>query len=192
MRGVPQDLRTQNVPVKLLEHQNKNNKIDAFDRTDHQDQNRSRNRPDKRPEKRNDIRHADHHADQHGIRHVYKAGKDHADQSDDQRIQKLSLDKAPQIIVDDIRFLQDPVCRLYLVLFQMISRRKERMNQHLCLSCKKLPAVHKINRHDQSDHQVLCRHQKGQKADRTAADDIIDVRKKLCSGKILHSGQDLL
>ena len=54
-----------NYPVlkELLEQQDKNKKIDTFNRADEKYQEAGRDRPDKRPEKRYDIRNADYNTD---------------------------------------------------------------------------------------------------------------------------------
>ena len=62
-RGVSQYLRAEDIAVKLLEQQDKNKKIDTFNRADEKYQEAGRDRPDKRPEKRYDIRNADYNTD---------------------------------------------------------------------------------------------------------------------------------
>ena len=67
-RGIPQDLRSQDIAVKLLQYQDEYKKIQALHGAYHQDQEGAWNRSDKGSEKRNDIGHADNHADKEHIR----------------------------------------------------------------------------------------------------------------------------
>ena len=62
--GVAEDFRSEDIAVKLLQQQHKNDEIQRLHRTDDHDQNGTRNRTDERPEKRDNIGHTDDNRNQ--------------------------------------------------------------------------------------------------------------------------------
>ena len=107
--GVAQDLRPQNVAVKLLEHHDEDHKEQALLGTDQQNKEGRGDSPQKRPEKRDDVGHAHHHADQRGIGHLQNGTPDEAQCADDERVQQLPPDKAGENAVDLPRTVDDGV-----------------------------------------------------------------------------------
>ena len=61
------------------------------------------------------------------------------------------------------------------------------MDQCLDLPAEYHPAVQKIHCHDQSDTQILHHSHHSPQAGRHATDDVVDIRKYVCLGKILHT-----
>ena len=67
---IAQDLRSQNIAVKLLQKQNPDEEIHTLERTDQEYQERCRYRTDERSKKRYHIRHTDNDAQKHRERHI--------------------------------------------------------------------------------------------------------------------------
>ena len=68
-RGIPQDFRSQDVAVKLLEHQDEDKEIQAFHRAHQQYEKCAGHGSDKGAEKGDHVGHSDNHAHQKHIGH---------------------------------------------------------------------------------------------------------------------------
>ena len=93
---ITQDLRPQDVAVKLLQQKNEYDKIQSFDRIRQHNEDRAWNRSDIRSEEWDYIRYSYDHADQHGIRHIQYGEPEKAQYPDNGGINNLSDNKAAE------------------------------------------------------------------------------------------------
>ncbi len=146
-RGIPKDLRSQDIAVKLLDQKDQHQEDQALFRTYQQQEQRARDRADERSEERYDIRHADDHADQHRIRHLKKAHDQEGQDADDQGVDQLAHDKAAEYLVDETAFLHQFICE---------AKRKQAVGNLLRLRNQRTLDVQQIDHDDEAKQGVLC------------------------------------
>ena len=98
---------------ETLQNQDEHQKPQRLDRRVDQDDKKRWDGADKRPEIRNDVCHADDHRDKHRARHAKQRHPDEAQDSDDQRIQNFSTDKAAKHVVCLRREVKNPIGILF-------------------------------------------------------------------------------
>ena len=108
-RGVPQDLGAQNIPVKLLEHKDKDHEINTLDRTDDEDQQGAWNGTDKGAKKGDDIGHTDDDRQKGGVWEVKEIAAHQRDDPNDEGVQQLAVDKAAHDAIGIAHLLHDQV-----------------------------------------------------------------------------------
>ena len=94
--GFAEDLRPQNIAVKLLQCDDEENEIKALLGADEQDEKRARNGAEERAEDRNDVRHAHEHRNNWRIRELEDRAADEAEDADDERVEQLSAHEAAE------------------------------------------------------------------------------------------------
>ena len=91
---IPQDFRTNQVSVNLLQNQDKNGEDQSIARIDHQENENTWNRTNERTEERQNIRNADHNTDQDRIFHIGHEHENIAQNPNDQRIDDFARDES--------------------------------------------------------------------------------------------------
>ena len=95
--AVCQQVRSQDVSVKLLENDDKNDEPHAFDRVAHQDQQRGRHGSDIRSKVGDDVCDAHNDAHQHRIREAEDQREYIAEQPDDRAVKNFSAENPTNI-----------------------------------------------------------------------------------------------
>lgn len=150
-RGIPQDLWSQNVPVKLLQQEHEPHKIQALHRAHQQNKEGAGDRPDKRPEKRDHVGHPHDHAHQHHVGQLHQAHAAEADNADDQGVQELSDDEPAEHPMYVPGLGDDPVGPL---------QGKYAVHRLLPVDAEGILDVQHVGRHDDPDEDILQdRHQ---------------------------------
>ena len=143
--AVSQDLRSQDVAVKLLERDDEYDEIQAVHRVDHQKQQRRRDRSDERSEERDDVRDADDAADQQAVLPSEDAHDDEAQDTDDDGIDDLAADESSESLIRVLCAFQDLFCSLFLEV---------RDDDLLRLRRQRVFDVQDVDADDNADHEV--------------------------------------
>ena len=151
-RGVPQDLGAQNIPVKLLEHKDKDHEINTLDRTDDEDQQGAWNGTDKGAKKGDDIGHTDDDRQKGGVWEVKEIAAHQRDDPNDEGVQQLAVDKAAHDAIGIAHLLHDQVCPAGLT---------HTVHDLFGLGREDILSGQQIDGDDNGDQQVLGQHQQG-------------------------------
>ena len=137
--------RRNDIPLDLLQHDDKYNKDQSLAEIGEQDQRRADHRTDDRSEKRDHIRHPDDHTDEQRIRHPHQRHADKADDRDDQGFD----DHTGEIAAHDLVGMAGGIQHLIGALFP-----GKRAQQLFGLRQKTVLVFEHINGDDHSHRQV--------------------------------------
>lgn len=112
-RTVSQDLRSQNITVKLLQCQDEHQEPHTLLRIHHQQKQCRRDRSDKRTEKRDDIGDPYDAADQQRVLPSENRHAHEAQQTNDQRVYDLAIDKSAKGLIRKGSSIQDLLRRMF-------------------------------------------------------------------------------
>ena len=144
--GVAKNLRAKNIAVKLLQQQDKDQKVQRLQRRHDKDDDKRRNGTDKRAKERDDIGYTDNDADQHRKRHIHHVENNHGNQKDNKRVEQLACDKAGKCLIGKSAVLHNDIAP---------SLAQHRINAANNLPDKILFARQQINRNDDADKNIL-------------------------------------
>ena len=110
--GAAEDLRPDDVAVKLLENDDEDDEHKALERIDEQDDERARHRADERAEEGDDVRHADDDADEQRVGHVQDGADDIAYKPYYGRVEQLAVYEPGEGPVGEVEAAADALRRL--------------------------------------------------------------------------------
>jgi len=97
--GVAENFRADDIPVHLLQNDDKNKEHQAVDRFFKEQDQQTRNGTDERTEKRDDVGDSHHHGNQRGGAESHRDAAQEAENADDRAVQQLSHKEAVEHLI---------------------------------------------------------------------------------------------